>query len=749
VVRTNLGLQSLSLITTLFTVSTSFAQMDMAFRRNNAVVLYEFAETSGNQVLDTSKIGAPLNLVIGDASGAAIERGKDSSNGLNYINILTRNLIQSTAAATKIIDACKASGEMSVEVWVENNDPAEPLTGEYPAKTPQPNRIISLSTNLMQSNFYIGQFYKEGELYYSAVNTSGNETPGVNRITAGGNLNNPIISPQKQVIIPQKELDPPTVSMQKIVLTLTKERVARLYVSDREGNLSRVSQTANGFGIEGNKGLFDDWYPDAKLTLGNVASTFEEVKNARGIFKTCVDKEVAKDASCGARSRYWKGKIYLAAVYCKALSDRDLVGDKADAGALNPIIDIDLDTVINDQRKRAQDIFQRLTGVKTPIYDPILSKMVQKLDANDPIGAADFATSDNRFYNVTVRDFASKMSNRAETINVPLNDMTATIIGVVRDDLNAQRLLWDNITYVADPTKAAVPSTMASDLLRSNNHYESLDTQRVDLANVLTRFDKNGEPLKQKIFDGKKVQNMPTPAGILTSRAWMSAHAIAGTNRRLVEYSLREFMCTPLENVADSTGPDNVVARDIDRFPGGSHTKFTTTCRACHTIMDGFRPAFAYFTFNSDYVMHSYTSPAVTKQEDEDNGLGMFKTQEAGATYVHKKLNHNDTVFPGGRVTVDDNWINDAIYGANSAYFAWKKTSGKGIQEYGRMLADSRQFPICMAKRVYTQVCKREPASSESEMINAAAKEFSTTRNYSLKFLFQKIVTSKECLGGN
>ncbi len=742
--RTKLSLYLFSLLA----VSTAEAQIDIAYRRANAVVLYEFNETSGNQVVDSSTIGTPLNLTIADASSGAILRGQD--NGLNYINLQTRNLIQSATPATKLINACKASGELTIEAWIENNDPAKTSVGEYPGKTPQPNRIVSLATDLKVSNFYLGQFYDNGELYYSTVNTSGNENPGTNRATAGGNLNNPIMSAQTQVIVPSSEsANPPAVKMQKILMTLTKDQVARLYVSDREGNLSKVTQTAAGFGIENGKGLFADWYDDAKLSIGNIASTLIDVQNAPGVFTQCTGNVANTDPTCNARSRYWKGKMYLVAVYCKALTDAQIVGTRANASVTNPVVPIDVGIVINDQRKKAQDIFQRLTGVKTPIYDPVLTQMVQKLDLNDPLGAAAIATSDSRFLNITVRDFASKMSNRAETINVPLNDMTATIIGAVRDDLSAHRLLWDNITYMADTAKAAVPSTMTTDLLRSNNHYESLDTQRVDLAKVLTRFDKTGAPLKQKIFDGTKAQDMPTPAGILTSRAWLSAHAVAGTNRRLVEFSLREFMCTPLEKVADSTGPDNVVGRDIDRFPGGSHTKFTTTCRACHTIMDGFRPAFAYFTFNNNYVMHAFTSPAVTKITDEDNGLGMFKSKAEGASYVHDKLNHNETVFPGGRITVDDNWVNDAVYGSNMPYFAWKQTSGKGIAEFGKMLADSRQFPICMAKRIYSQVCKREPASSEDAMINAAATEFSSTRNYNLKFLFQKIVTSKECLGGN
>ena len=147
--------------------------------------------------------------------------------------------------------------------------------------------------------------------------------------------------------------------------------------------------------------------------------------------------------------------------------------------------------------------------------------------------------------------------------------------------------------------------------------------------------------------------------------------------------------------------------------------------------------------------MHSFTSPTVRNQADEDNGLGMYKSTEAGAIYVHSKLNKNASVFSGGRITTDDSWVNDAVYGANLPYFNWKRMSGKGVQEFGKMLSESKQFPLCMANRVYTSVCKRAPSSAEEPMLAAVATEFSTSRNYNLKFLFQKIITTKECLGGN
>jgi len=725
------AIKGYSVFTFLIFVSLqSLAQIDMNFRRANAVVLYEFKETSGDIINDTSSIGTPLNLTIADASTAAISRG----NG--FIELKTRNLISSAAAATKVINACKTTNELTLEMWVENNESAKLTTGFYPAMTAQPNRLLALSTNLTKNNFYIGQFYDDNDFYYSAINTSGNEKTA----TPGGSLNNPIKSIANQIILPSLEVNsPPNQTVQKIVMTLNAQKNAKLYLSDRDGSLSLAAKTSTGFGDTAAN--FSTWYTDAKLTLGNIASTFNEVKTAPSDFTGCdTAQSISANSGCKANSRYWKGKIYLVAVYCKALTETQILGERSQMQVRNSSPDINTGINITENLLKAQTIFQRLTSVKIPLYDPVLKEMAAKLDQNDAVAAAAVATQDSRFYNYTVRDFASKMSNRAETTNVPLNDFTTTVIGAVRDEISAQRLLFDNITYVADPKLVAVPSAEVTDILRSNNHYSALDNQKIDLVKVI-------KATTQRIFNGTKAVDMPTPAGLLTSRSWLSEHAVAGTNRRLVEYSLREFLCTPLEKIADSTGPDNVVGRDIDRFPGGVHTKFTTTCRACHTVMDGFRPAFSQFTFNSDYVMHTFTSPSVNTTDDEAKGSGIFTSKETGATFIHDKINKNGTVFPGGKITTDDNWVNNASYGANLPYFNWTRLKGKGIQEYGKALAESKQFPLCMAKRVFATVCKRDVASTDDTLISEAAQEFSS-RNYNLKYLFQKIVVSKQCIGG-
>lgn len=713
----------ITIFATILPTAISYAQITDAFRNENAVVLYRFQETTGD-VKDTSKFTPAADLQIVYPAGVIRTEG--------VLNVTNANIIRSRQPVNKIYDQCRASNEMSIELWVENNENVERRSGIDSKRLNQPLRMISYSKGLFNRNFIFGQFYDMGNLYVGAINNAGVES--TNEVMTdqnfGNSLRNPIMSDVAATIVPVNNVP---AGMQKIYLTY-KQNSAQMYLTDMDGRLYlHRPSVSNGFA-----GNFSTWRKDAYLTLANeyIPDANLSVMQQPAEFQSCNPNN---NSTCATNpNRYWKGKFYLVAVYCKELKQEDIFGSGALQIAANPSFEINLNLQVTPSLLRAQNIYQRLTGTNTPIVNPILEEMQKKLDANDPVGASALATSQAGFYNIVLRDFAAKMSNRDETILTPLNDFTATIIGAVRDDVSAKRLLTDNLIYVGDTTKAAVPSNVITDILRSNNHYEALGNGRFDLSQVL-------KVSTQKLFNGTKVVDNPTPAGLLTSRQWMAAHAIAGTNRRLVEFTFREFLCLPMERVADSTGPDNVVGPDIDRFPGGSHTKYTSTCRACHTILDGFRPAFAHFTFSNNFVKHSFLVPSIPLTDDENTSMGM----QQNPPYIAKKLNHNETVFPGGRIVSGDSWVNNAIYGSNKTTFNWHTTTqGTGIKAFGELISNSKQFPLCMAHRVFKSVCKREPASTDEQMLNAAAQEFSTSRNYNLKFLFQKIVTTTECLGG-
>jgi hypothetical protein len=329
----------------------------------------------------------------------------------------------------------------------------------------------------------------------------------------------------------------------------------------------------------------------------------------------------------------------------------------------------------------------------------------------------------------------------------------ATVIGIVRDGNSAKDLLTGNYFYLADSSKAAVPSNMERDLIRSNLHYSSLASGGFNLARVLTQST-------QKLFDGVKVIDNPDPAGVLTSRAFMGAHAIAGTNRRMIEYAFREFLCIPIEKWAFSQSSDAWIGRDIDRVPGGSATKFVQNCRACHARMDPLRGAFAYYTFSNNFIKNTLVVPHLSNFADnEDTSMGALTGLRSGdpgllnlptnnyVNYVVKKMNHNDHVYPGGFVMQDNSFNNAATDAEALKYFGWRgNTSGKGAHEFGLMLAQSEGFSRCMTKRVFKTLCKRDPVNSEDPLIQSTAAEFET-QGHKLKFLFKKIAGFPQCLG--
>lgn len=724
---------SIVLISLLSFGNQAMGDISETLRSNKAVVRYEFEEASGNTFLDSAdpKFGAALPLTL--KTPGSVSRGVDSLTGDHYISLDSASVIRSDVA-TKVYNSCSqgTSTGITIEAIVENNESVELRAGEFPKNVLQPLRILSYSrkfvndANTVNVNFALGQFYDMGNIYLGAATTAGNN-----------NLFSNPLQTSNSVIMINGVTRPATSYKQKIVFTVSRQGIARLYVSDRKGNLYQTAEQSTGFGGTASQ-FVSRWANDAFINVGNdfiadadISSTLAKCND---FGKSCTG------AAANNPNRFWKGKIYRLAVYCDALTREDVFGD-ANQIQKNNVFPIS-NVTVTPKLLKAADIYERLTGVKTPIYNPVLQQMETMLNANNPIGAAQLITDLPMFYNNTVKNFAARMSNRDETINTVLNDFTATVIGAVRDNINAKQLLYDNFYYQADPAKAAVASDEVDDILKSNNHYQALDVGNFDLKAVLVK-----KP--QILFDGNSAVPNPTPAGLLTTRQWGLAHLIAGTNRRAVEYSFREFLCTPMAEAADSSGPEDVISRDIDRNPGGSMAKFTTSCRACHTIMDGFRPAFAYMTFSNNFIKHSLLVPRSTANNvNEDNSITMQTHPDS--PMVPKKMNHNEATFPKGRVVLDDKWDNNANNGSNQTRFGWTKMSGQGVSEYGKALAETKAFPRCMAKRVFFTVCKREATFKDDDFINQVATEFSSAeRNYNLKYLFERIVTNDSCLGGN
>jgi hypothetical protein len=396
-------------------------------------------------------------------------------------------------------------------------------------------------------------------------------------------------------------------------------------------------------------------------------------------------------------------------------------------------------------REVATRLFDRLASAPLSLKDPRRAQMEQLITAGNLLGAAQIATADDRFYNLTVRTWATPMSNRAEEWQVAqrsnelhrLTDFIAMIIGTVRDDRSAQELLNGDFTYaVTEAITNVVPfKPIDADY---NRHYQSLEDNKVNLRQKLVRIT------PQRI-------DMSDAAGVLTSQHWGHEHYVDGTNRRPLHYALREFLCTDISELRDAAYPTTRIRRDVDRAPGGDATVFNTTCKTCHGGMDGLAGAFAYY--NTGYINDEnaqFNIPAPPPGYFAGQQLMRFPNAFDPNTKVVYKMNQNSYVYPAGYATTDDSWVNYFAMSttAKNKELGWNQTmlSGNGVRSLGTMLASARGFPVCMAKRVYRKVCAKTPTAAEDATINSLADKF-VASGFKLKSLFENAAILPECAG--
>jgi len=337
-------------------------------------------------------------------------------------------------------------------------------------------------------------------------------------------------------------------------------------------------------------------------------------------------------------------------------------------------------------REQAKRIYDRLAGVPPTVAT--LDAMENNA-GTDPICAlngvsgaacaAYIAMESSSFYNVTLKNFAAPWTNRDRSVFVPLNDYIATVIGMIRDDVDFRTVLSADLQYVGSPgTVSSLPAG------NNNNHYEQLEAAGHDLKAVL-------EPATQSGING--IPSTAT-AGVMTSRAASEAFFIAGTNRAMFRFTMVNHFCTDMEQLHDPRMPPDRIRQDVSRSPGGDSRLFLNNCVGCHTGMDPMAQAFAYYNYND----------ATGALEYSGNGPG------AGGT-VQPKYFNNDLNFPQGFRTPDDHWTNYWRGGQNRYLGFNGPGSGDdfGAKSLGVELSNSDAFASCQVKKVFKAVCLRDP----------------------------------------
>jgi hypothetical protein len=352
---------------------------------------------------------------------------------------------------------------------------------------------------------------------------------------------------------------------------------------------------------------------------------------------------------------------------------------------------------------QATRMYNRIAGIP-----PTAAQLAAMMAAADPVTAALIATQDPAFYNNTIRNMAAPWTNRDQSVFVPLNDYTATVVGMVRDNVPFNTLLSADLVYTGDG-KSGEPAYSPS----NNAMYDALDANNVDLSAHLVSN-------AQSALTGIPAA---ATAGVMTTRGAASAFFINGTNRAMFRFTMMNHLCNDLQTVMDITRPPDWIRQDVTRSPGGVSTLFLNNCIGCHSGMDPMAGAFAYYNFTA-------TDPTTT----DTTGQIVYTSGQ-----VQPKYHINNTNFPQGYNTTDDSWNNHWRAGPNANYLGWSAGltgSGNGAKSLGVELESSAAFASCQVTRVFKDVCLREPNSNaDFTQVNSMISSFQA-HNYSLRQVF-------------
>lgn len=445
-------------------------------------------------------------------------------------------------------------------------------------------------------------------------------------------------------------------------------------------------------------------------------------------------------------------------------------------------------------REQAARLFASLTGAKANKQQ--LDYIEKKIKAGkseevarDIIDSRNSLKTNGSFYSVVLKNMVTPWTTEEGSTLEPLNDMSATIIGHVRDE------------YDRTPDGKIIEALAFGDLLHENIVYKAEGRVAIELS-YKSGASCSGfvscnycNPVKGEAkgritwTDQKSAKKMCRQ----TKYTWNEFKSARDSNKLYLEH-LDTYLDTNLikhtnahyESITNQ-GLDlsdekvlkrrtqNVVLHQNDYEISGL---LTTRAFGKAYMTDGTNRAPVAFSMKHFFChemeqLNDTTTPDYRNRRDVDRSPGgnsstykslcvgchagmdafagafAFYDFPAGAlVYNHSKVTHKinkNVVFEDGYVVSDDSWVNLWNSGRN-AELGWSEESeGNGVKSLGKMWARTEQFNSCMAKQVFEKVCFRHVSTTkEKNAVKQLATHFKNS-NQNMKDLF--IQTAVLCMG--
>jgi hypothetical protein len=459
-------------------------------------------------------------------------------------------------------------------------------------------------------------------------------------------------------------------------------------------------------------------------------------------------------------------------------------------------------TAFAGRRDQARKLYSSLTGLTATEQEVsiIAGKLTagQSMEvAEDIIDSRAGLSSMGSFYNITVKNFASPWTNVDYTKMFPLTDLSATVIGYVRDNRPFNEILHNNSVYMAAGIKMSGKvisnSTTNSSQLIYTDSSSRLNTcsgvPECTFCKQIPTGDRNGrfifvDPLiangTEKLCTFTTMTSSEFIAGRSNDR-YLIPHLDTTLSTNLIKHTNAHY--DDIENQGLSLHDSRLLVhksqevrlhQDAQAISGLFSTRaWGKANMTAGTNRRNFQSAMKNFFCKDMMDINDTNTPDFRVRRDVDRSPGgdseTFKSlcvgchavmdSHAGAFayydfpdgaivynqgVVVPKMNHN-SIFPEGFITQDDGWMNNSLEGQNASFEWGSLPGGQGITSLASMYSETKEFHRCMAKQVFKTVCYKE-ATSEIELdLVGKLSTYYQNDNFNMKNLFMK--TSLACMG--